>query len=61
MEDYEEAARAKNQCRSSGIAASPVDMLICAVALRHDWEIFTEDPDFSHYRRALAIRLLASS
>ena len=34
-EDYEEAARASNQCRSAGIAASPADMLMCAVAVRH--------------------------
>lgn len=61
MEDYEEAAQASNQCRTSGIAASPVDMLICAVALRHDWEIFTADQDFSRYRRILGIRLFSAS
>lgn len=60
-EDYEEAARASNRCRSSGVAASPVDMLICAVALRLDWEVFTEDQDFSRYRRLLGIRLFTIS
>jgi predicted nucleic acid-binding protein len=58
-EDYEEAARAGNRCRSVGIAASPVDMLICAVAVRHNWEIFTADQDFLRYQTALKIHLLS--
>ncbi|MGB8060298.1 MAG: PIN domain-containing protein [Candidatus Sulfotelmatobacter sp.] len=58
--DYEEAARVSNQCRRAGIATSPVDMLLCAVALDHDWEIFTTDRDFSRYQSALKIRLFPS-
>jgi predicted nucleic acid-binding protein len=58
-EDYEEAARASNQCRSAGIAASPVDMLMCAVAVRHGWEILTADRDFVHYRTILRINLFS--
>jgi len=57
--DYEEAARSSNRCRSAGIAASPVDMLICAIARRYDWEILTPDRDFAHYEKVLGIRLLA--
>ncbi len=57
-EDYEEAAQARNECRSAGIAASPVDMLICAVALRQGWEILTADRDFVRYAKVLKIRLL---
>jgi len=34
-------------------------MLMCAVALNHDWEILTTDSDFAHYRAVLKIRLLA--
>lgn len=60
-DDYEDAARASNQCRGAGIAASPVDMLICAVALRHDWEILTADLDFSRYSHVLGVRLLPTS
>jgi predicted nucleic acid-binding protein len=59
--DYEEAARASNECRRNGIAASLVDMLICAVALRQDWQIFTTDQDFLHYRRILKIKLFAEA
>jgi predicted nucleic acid-binding protein len=58
MGDYEEAARASNQCRRAGISASPVDMLLCAVAIHHDWEIFTSDRDFVHYQSVLKIKLL---
>lgn len=57
-EDYEQAAAASNRCRGAGIAASPVDMLICAVARRRDWDILTADLDFSRYRKVLGIRLL---
>jgi predicted nucleic acid-binding protein len=54
-EDYEEAAWASNQCRRAGVMASPVDMLICAVAMHHRWEIFTVDRDFTHYQTVLKI------
>ena len=57
-EDYEEAARASNQCRRNGIAASPVDMLMCSVAMRRRWEIFTGDQDFARYQAVLKVHLL---
>jgi predicted nucleic acid-binding protein len=56
--DYEEAARISNDCRREGITGSPVDMLICAVSLQHNWEIFTIDRDFVQYKRVVRIRLL---
>ena len=56
--DYEEAARISNMCRYSGITGSPVDMLMCSVSVRNDWEIFTTDLDFSQYQRVVRIRLL---
>ncbi|MGE5056093.1 MAG: PIN domain-containing protein [Acidobacteriota bacterium] len=59
IEDFEEAARGSNLCRQVGVATSPVDMLMCALALRHDWEIFTTDRDFVPYRNVLRIRLFA--
>jgi predicted nucleic acid-binding protein len=55
--DYEEAARASNLCRSKGIAPCPVDILICAMAGGRKWSVFTTDPDFAVYRRALSIQL----
>ena len=56
-EDYEEAAHASNKCRAAGVAGSSVDFLICAVAVSHQWPIFTTDRDFVAYARRLPIRL----
>jgi predicted nucleic acid-binding protein len=55
--DHEAAAEAGNKCRSRGIAVSPVDMLICAVALRRGMSIFTTDPDFEKYAKVLDLKL----
>jgi predicted nucleic acid-binding protein len=57
--DYEEAARMHNLCRARGIAGSAIDFLICAVAQRRDWHIFTTDRDFERYGRVLALKLYA--
>jgi predicted nucleic acid-binding protein len=59
-EDYEEAARASNECRRAGIASTPVDMLICAVGLHHGWQIFSTDRDFPRYAAVLPIQLLSA-
>jgi hypothetical protein len=55
--DHETAAKAGNDCRAKGIAVSPVDMLICAVAQRRGMAVFTTDPDFGNYARELALKL----
>jgi predicted nucleic acid-binding protein len=57
-EDYEVAARSANECRLEGVATTPVDMLICAVALRRNWEVYTADRDFDRYAKCLAVSLL---
>ena len=57
-EDHEEAARMSNVCRRHGIAGSPIDFLLCAVAARRHWEIFTTDGDFKGYARVLDVKLL---
>ena len=41
--DYEYAARLYNECRSRGCEAGPVDRLICAVAVRRNWNVLTSD------------------
>ncbi|MBI4703243.1 MAG: PIN domain-containing protein [Deltaproteobacteria bacterium] len=58
-EDYEVAAEASNRCRAAGVASSSVDMLICAVALRRGFEVFTTDADFDRYAAVLGARLHA--
>jgi predicted nucleic acid-binding protein len=60
-EDYEEAARMNNECRRRGIAGSAIDFLICAVAHRRKWEIFTTDRDFGRYGKVLPLRLYLAS
>lgn len=57
LEDYEEAARGNNLCRAKGIAGSATDFLICAVAIRRNWQVFTTDADFRSYARVLSVRL----
>jgi len=59
VRDYEEAARMHNQCRSRGIAGSAIDFLICAVAGRRNWEIFTTDRDFERYAKVVGVKLYA--
>jgi predicted nucleic acid-binding protein len=60
MDDFEGAAHCSNRCRSKGISGSPIDFLICAVAMQRDWQIFTCDPDFGTYGEVLALRLLTA-
>jgi predicted nucleic acid-binding protein len=55
--DYEEAGSAFNRCREKGIQGSNTDFLICAVALRRDYSIFTTDGDFRHFARVLKLKL----
>ena len=57
--DHEEAAKAGNKCRAKGIVVSIVDILLCAVAIKRQWAIFTTDPDFSNYARVLPLRIHA--
>jgi predicted nucleic acid-binding protein len=55
--DYDRAAGFFNDCRAAGIAATPIDMLLCAIASRHEVAIFTTDDDFPRYASRLPIRL----
>ena len=55
--DYEEAAKAGNRCRAKGVAVSIVDILLCAVAIKRQWAVFSTDPDFSSYAKVLPLRI----
>ncbi len=59
--DYEEAAQMHSRCRTRGIAGSAIDFLICAVADRRHWQIFTTDRDFEQYGRVLGLKLYAAA
>ena len=56
-EDYEFAAECSNECRRKGIQGSHTDFLICAIAIKNNWEIFTEDADFFEYAKHLPIKM----
>ena len=56
--DYELAAEYSNVCRRNGIQGSNTDFLICAIAVRNNFEIFTLDDDFNEYKKYLPIKLL---
>jgi predicted nucleic acid-binding protein len=56
-EDHLTAAKFFNQCRQKGIQGSPVDFLICAIALRVKAPILTTDKDFTSYAKVIPIRL----
>jgi predicted nucleic acid-binding protein len=55
--DHEQAACCHNACMAGGVAASTVDMLICAVAQRLDAPIFTDDRDFRAYAAHVKLKL----
>ena len=56
-EDHTTAARFFNTCRSKGIQRSPIDFLICAMAVKRKFLIYTTDPDFELYEPIIPIEL----
>jgi len=56
-EDYITAAKFYNECRQKGVQGSHIDLLICAVAVRLNIQIFTSDKDFGFYQQHLPIKL----
>jgi predicted nucleic acid-binding protein len=59
--DYESAAEYSIFCRSKGIQGSHIDFLICEVAVRLKYVIFTTDKDFKDYAKHLPITLFGKS
>jgi predicted nucleic acid-binding protein len=55
-DDYIVAARFYNECRQHGVQGSHIDLLICAVAVRLNIQIFTTDKDFEFYQQYLPIK-----
>ena len=56
-DEHEEASRCANLCRRAGLAATSVDMLICAIARLHEIGVFSADRDFERYGKPLGLRL----
>jgi predicted nucleic acid-binding protein len=59
--DHILAAQYHNTCRAKGVQGSAIDFLICAVATRNDWAVFTADKDFQNYQKHIPIELYTSS
>jgi len=55
--DYDRAAEFFNVCRAQGITGGPIDMLISAVAYRHEAPVFAVDTHYVRYARHLPLRL----
>jgi predicted nucleic acid-binding protein len=47
-EDFVEASRLRNHCRSRGVQASPTDFVIAAACIRRNYPLLTADKDFEH-------------
>ncbi|UCG65353.1 MAG: PIN domain-containing protein [Deltaproteobacteria bacterium] len=56
-EDYVTAATFFNLCRSKGVQGSNTDFLICSVAIRNRFSIYSTDKDFELFSRHLPILL----
>lgn len=55
--DYETAAMFFNRCRAKGIQGSNTDFLICAVSVRKEMQILTNDGDFTFFAKHLPIKM----
>jgi predicted nucleic acid-binding protein len=56
-EDYENAAELFNLCRSKGIQGSHIDFIICSIATRKKYTIFTLDNDFENFSKVISLKL----
>ncbi|QTA86763.1 type II toxin-antitoxin system VapC family toxin [Desulfonema magnum] len=59
QDDHITAARIANLCRSSGVATSPTDCLIAAIAITRNAELFTADRDFVYMAEHCSLRLFS--
>ena len=56
-EDYVTAATFFNLCRSKGVQGSNTDFLICALAVRNKFSIYTTDKDFELFSKYIHVVL----
>jgi len=56
--DFIQAARLKNNCRSKGIQAGSIDFLITSVCINRNYPLLTADKDFSNISKYCSITLL---
>ena len=56
-EYFVKAAEFSNICRKKGIQGSTTDFLICAISNLQKLQIYTDDNDFTNYKKYLPIHL----
>ena len=56
-EYFELAAHLSNTCRKNGVQGSHTDFLICSVAMKNGFAIFTTDKGFENYSKYIDIQL----
>jgi predicted nucleic acid-binding protein len=61
IEDYELASEYYNTSLRNGIQGANTDFLICAVAVRRNYQILTTDKDFESFRKHISIKLIEYS
>lgn len=59
-EDYVDAARLTNHCRSRGIQASTVDFLIATMAIRYNCQLLSCDRDFTYIAQYSDLKLITT-
>jgi predicted nucleic acid-binding protein len=57
LADHDLAAGYFTICAKNGIQGSQTDYIICAIANRYNFPIYTEDKDFDNYQKYLPISL----
>lgn len=60
-DDFIEAARLKNRCRSKGIQAGSVDFLIAATAINRNYPLLSADKDFFYIAKHCRLMLIEPS
>ncbi|MBI2336248.1 MAG: PIN domain-containing protein [Deltaproteobacteria bacterium] len=58
-ETYILAARLRNQLRKKGVQASPVDFLISAASIEHEYPLLTADHDFLLIAKYCSLSLIS--
>ena len=56
-EDDERAADYYNVCRRHGVQGGDTDLLICALAVRHGFKVYSTDNDFDSYAKYVPVKL----
>ncbi len=56
-EYFVKAAEFSNICRKKGVQGSTTDFLICAISNLQKLQIYTDDKDFTNYKKYLPIHL----